>query len=136
MGFLKKKKIEETPEPECKHKYRDFPWYLTAVQNHSGCTISIIEPYVCVWCGNRRDVVLHELFKDSSMYKNLTKEATSTIKYFEEIYKDQLQPRAVVEDQINDMKLVDRDYLRALALINPNALVGMDENAKIALKKS
>ena len=44
--------------------------------------------------------------------------------------------RAIIEDMINDMQLVDRDYLRALAVVNPEALNGMDQNAQVALKKA
>ena len=51
-------------------------------------------------------------------------------------YGDKIRPRAFVEDEINDMQLVDRDYLRALALIHPEKLNGMDEKAKVALQTS
>ena len=137
MGFLRKKK-ETLPviEFECKHKYRDFPWYLRYYESYTpqsyttSYNVEILEPYVCVWCGNRKDVQLYD------RHFNSKKERTEHVATLLDEYGDKMQDIPITEDQINDMILVDRDYLRAVALLHPEALVGMDENAQLAIKKS
>ena len=136
MAFWNRKKIETTVNPNkdmlygpdlkkpvCAHKYRDFHW-----------SIRIIEPYVCVWCGDRKNQVLQEIVREGNMASK--SEMVEVTKSLMDTYGDKIRPRAFVEDEINDMQLVDRDYLRALALIHPEKLNGMDEKAKVALQKS
>lgn len=113
MSIFKRRDIE--PEPvmsdlPCKHKYRDFNWYVDAVfyidtkQLH----IKIIEPYVCVYCKDRRDVVLEE----TNVYVKNAEEATKyTEDNYDKRYPDKIKPRVVVEDEINDVILVDREYI-------------------------
>ena len=46
---------------ECQHKYKDFDWYITSnyyIDSHI-LKVRIIEPYVCIFCGNRIDKELH-----------------------------------------------------------------------------
>ena len=96
--------------------------------------MKLIEPYVCVWCGERKNIVLQEFYQEQ--ISNPRQEMVSITKSLIDTYGDRIQPRAMVEDEIHDMQLVDRDYLRALALVHPEKLNGMDEQAKVALQKS
>ena len=150
MAFWNRKKIEATvtpnkdmlygpdlKKPTCAHKYRDFHWYIEGeyrAHSPSMFSIRIIEPYVCVWCGDRKNQVLQEIVREGNMASK--SEMVEVTKSLMDTYGDKIRPRAFVEDEINDMQLVDRDYLRALALIHPEKLNGMDEKAKVALQKS
>ncbi len=117
----------------CSHKNRDFHWYLEGSYDAHKFVINVIEPYVCVWCGHRENRVLQTLRGTSDNPKQEMIEATKSLL---DTYGDRIQPRALVEDEINDMQLVDRDYLRALSLVHPEKLNGLDEKAKVALQKS
>ena len=109
MGLFKKKKTtNEFVPPECDHKYKDFPWYMQYFwygQGHG--IITIKEPYVCIKCKKRIDKDLW-----ARRYEN-----TKRTSFFEEVdkiseqFQDQLKPEPVVEDMINDMQLVDQEYL-------------------------
>ncbi len=150
MAFWNRKKTEATVTPNkdmlygpdlqksrCSHKYRDFHWYIEGEYRAHPPTmfsIRIIEPYVCVWCGHRENKVLQEVTREGSMASK--KEMLEVTESLMSTYGSKIQPRAFVEDEINDMQLVDRDYLRALALIHPEKLNGMDEKAKVALQTS
>lgn len=135
MAFWGRKKQEPQVQPvkrECQHKYRDFPWYIECqVYGNHTFEVRVVEPYVCVWCGHRKDVTLQEFSKYGG-----NKEARQAITGLMQEYGDHIQARAFIENDIHDMQLVDRDYLRALAIVNPGALVGMDEKAQVAVKKS
>lgn len=139
MGIFKKHQQQESIKPiklECKHKYRDFPWYIEASHftGRYGTTryeINIIEPYVCVFCGDRQNKVLKHIERFGSYG-----ECEETVNSIQKVYADHIQDKVLVEDAIADLQLVDRDYLRALAIIKPDALAGMDEQAKVALQKS
>ena len=150
MAFWNHKKTEATvapnkdmlygpdlKKPTCAHKYRDFHWYIEGeyrAHPPGRFSIRIIEPYVCVWCGDRKNQVLQEVVREGTMASK--SEMAEVTKSLMDTYGDKIRPRAFVEDEINDMQLVDRDYLRALALIHPEKLNGMDEKAKVALQKS
>ena len=128
---------EEVKQSKCAHKYRDFHWYIEGeyrAHSPSRFSIRIIEPYVCVWCGDRKNQVLQEVVREGNMASK--SEMVEVTKSLMDTYGDKIRPRAFVEDEINDMQLVDRDYLRALALIHPEKLNGMDEKAKVALQTS
>lgn len=137
MGIFKKREKEQLIELKCKHKYRDFPWYIecnyypSSYGQQAYYAIDIIEPYVCVFCGDRQNKVLKHITRYGSS-KECEKFAYEII----DSYKGHIQDKVLVEDAIADLQLVDRDYLRALALIKPEALAGMDEQAKVALQKS
>jgi len=120
--------------PKCSHKFRDFHWYVEGTAYAHHFSMKLIEPYVCVWCGERKNVVLQEFYQEQ--ISNPRQEMVSITKSLIDTYGDRIQPRAMVEDEIHDMQLVDRDYLRALALVHPEKLNGMDEQAKVALQKS
>ena len=115
----------------------DFHWYIEGeyrAHPPGMFSIRIIEPYVCVWCGDRKNQVLQEIVREGNMASK--SEMVEVTKSLMDTYGDKIRPRAFVEDEINDMQLVDRDYLRALALIHPEKLNGMDEKAKVALQTS
>ena len=150
MAFWNRKKTKTTVDPNkdmlygpdlkkpvCAHKYRDFHWYIEGEYRaypHDMFSIRIIEPYVCVWCGDRKNQILQEIVRENNMASK--SEMVEVAKSLMDTYGDKIRPRAFVEDEINDMQLVDRDYLRALALIHPEKLNGMDEKAKVTLQKS
>lgn len=127
---------EEVKQSRCAHKYRDFHWYIEGeCQIHPvrKFKIQIIEPYVCVWCGNRKNMILQTVSREGDLASE--KAMIEATKSLLNTYEDKIRPRAYVEDEINDMQLVDRDYLRALALLHPEKLNGMDEQARVALQK-
>ena len=107
-----KKRDMPTAPPPCNHKWQDFPWYMDTFFDDGDGTldIEIIEPYVCVHCLERKNVVL---FKES-WSEMKPREIDDTIKHYKQLYADHLQPHAIVEDQIHDMQMVDREYLDIL----------------------
>ena len=126
----------EQEKPACSHKYRDFHWYIEGEYRAHPPTmfeVRVVEPYVCVWCGHRKNQVLQTVTREG---KYATKsEMMNITQSLMETYQSKIRPRAFVEDEINDMQLVDRDYLRALSLLHPEKLNGMDEKAQVALQK-
>ena len=117
MGFFnrfKKETIkEQTPQKKCNHKFQDFPWYIEGEEGDNGYTFApwyhlvIKEPYVCIYCGERHDKVLWEIKR----YGN-HKEAVKALDDISEKFKDRTRHRAEIEDMINDMQLVDPQYLQ------------------------
>ena len=103
---------DEAKKPSCDHKWRDFDWYLsyTLKKNEAGrsvLTYSIMEPYVCIHCHERKDVTLEtgeiplsDTAKISDILDNLVK-SYPRLKY-----------KADIEDAINDEIHVDREYLK------------------------
>lgn len=54
----KNENLPSTPPP-CKHKWKDFPWYIdSALFDNTKLHIRIIEPYVCIYCKKRKDIIL------------------------------------------------------------------------------
>ena len=113
MGlFSKKKKQKELiiPNMPHEHTWKDMPWYMEVRYNGENKTAGyeIIEPYICVTCGERKNVRL-----ESEDWSNIS--AQEREKIYSKIrnrYKKYLKPRAVVEDMINNILLVkDPDYL-------------------------
>lgn len=118
--FFKKKAVV------CLHKYKDFPWYIevSRYENDSGnyrYKVDVVEPYVCVHCGRRQDIVL---FRSSGIYSK--SEADNIAEKFREKYAGHIQDRAIVEDMVNDTILVDQQYLRFHDMV---------KNGKIELPK-
>lgn len=111
--FSRKKKVPETPalmpKPQCSHKWRDFKWYdeATYYTNSHTYSIKIYEPYVCIHCKERRD----ELLLESTGSASSETEARNRVNEIRNNYKEHLDHRAIVEDEIKDMQLVDRKYL-------------------------
>ena len=113
--FFKKPKVVEPKV--CRHKWKDFPWYYEAAyyQNYNQFKASIIEPYICIHCKERKNVILCERNDSCSLEK-----AREIIDSWKQKYKDQMLDKVLVEDMIADMQLVDREYLAiAEALANP-----------------
>jgi hypothetical protein len=114
MMFFSKKKSKPNPDfippseqpKKCEHKYKDFRWYLTWNITPSHYHIYIKEPYVCIYCGNRIDKVLTEYEGDNGNggYK--------LVKELREKFPNQITSREIIEDEINDMILVDKEYLK------------------------
>lgn len=121
MGFFNRSKKEPAkqyvpappPPKKCNHKFQDFPWYIEGEENSGIGTgvswyhLTIKEPYVCIYCGERQDKILWEITR----YGN-HKEAVESLDLINKEFKDRIKHRAIIEDMINDMKLVDPQYLQ------------------------
>lgn len=107
MFFRKKNEtIKEVVPPECDHKWKDFKWYIRVDRPLDSYTLKILEPYVCIHCKKRKDIVLfQEQIRGREQVDKRVEELVS-------FYKDYLQDIAILEDEINDFQLVDRDYLK------------------------
>lgn len=114
MGFFKKK-----PSPKhCAHKWKDFKWYIEATyySSDNSFNIKIIEPYVCIYCKERKNVIL----KEHNSVCCTEREANNIYNNWEKRYSGNLEDRAIIEDKINDMTLVDREYLELYdKVVNP-----------------
>ena len=121
MGFFnwnnKKEKEQKPIAIKCEHKWQDFPWYMQAI--YSADTrefeIKLIEPYVCVHCKKRKDVVLHRIERANYSWD----EAKELVDECWEKYGQYCKDRPIIEDMINDMQLVDRQYLEILKNLHP-----------------
>ena len=111
MGIFSRKK-KETEQPKDidwgkmlhEHTWKDMPWYMDVAYNSTNKTASykIIEPYICITCGERKNIVLEE-----EGWSNIDSEWRE--KYFTRVrrrYKKYLKPKAIVEDMINNILLV------------------------------
>lgn len=107
--FKRKKRSDETPvaPPICMHKWKDFPWYITYTCNGRNLEVNIKEPYVCIYCKDRQD---KNLMSFSCVVSNV-EDRDKTIEEIKEKYKEYLQPKAIVEDMVNDFQMVDRQWL-------------------------
>lgn len=108
---------KKTEQPqECAHKYKDFPWYREAVYytNFQSITFKIYEPFVCVLCGHRVNKVL----MDETCSVKSKKDGDAWIRCKCEAIEDRIQHRAIVEDMIADMQLVDRRFLELTGLLD------------------
>ena len=131
MGlFNRKKKVEEPKEieitlPPHEHVWKDMPWYMITSWSGTKSTASykIIEPYICITCGERKNVVLEE-----ASWSNITPEAREEeYKATRKKYRRYLKPHAVVEDMINNIILVkDPERLELLEKLrgSPHRNVG------------
>lgn len=96
---------------ECKHKYKDFPWFIALERDERSILeryrLKVVEPYVCLLCKQRIDVVL-------SCVSNVDiDDIDEKIKSIKNRYKDKIEERAVVEDMVNDCQLVDKSFLES-----------------------
>ena len=109
MGIFTRKRMSsdktfEIPEIPHTHTWKDMPWYMNVRYNGNQRTAGyeIIEPYICVTCGERKNVCL-----ESEDWSGINIDEREKI--FNKIrnrYKKYLKPRAVVEDMINNILLV------------------------------
>lgn len=114
MGLFNRKKkgadITEILPIAHEHTWKDMPWYMKTWYD-SGQRIagySIIEPYICISCGERKDKVL-----EKTEWTNInSREREEEYENIHKKYKAYLRPQAVVEDMINDILLVkDANHL-------------------------
>lgn len=115
MWPFKKKETTVDKPAECNHKWQDFQWILAASYNNRILRITIWEPYVCIYCKERKNVKIEDGY-----YENVTrKEAEDIVDDVKEKYQNYIEEEAIVEDKINDFQLVDRQWLEiAYALRN------------------
>ena len=93
-----------------KHLYRDFPPYTVYDWNgsHEPSYIFLKEPYVCVYCGKRKDVELEKWTYREWSFDNFLDEYHNFQKRYDSITK----PHGVVEDMVNDAIMLDREKLK------------------------
>lgn len=114
MGIFNRKK-QTAAEPvlpifEHQHTWKDMPWYMEVEYDGVAQTAlyRIIEPYICVTCGERKNVCL-----EKENWRNI--DPTTRDERYAKIrrrYKKYLKPRAVIEDMINNIILVkDANHL-------------------------
>lgn len=112
----KKEEIKTVPviePPVCRHHWKDFKWYVEAcftpwTYGKGGqLDVKIIEPYVCIHCKERQDKILAQKSYDVSSKK----EAAEYVDEYIERFKDHIEDKAIINDQIADFQLVDREYL-------------------------
>lgn len=105
MGFFKKKPSSK----HYNHKWKDFNWYIDAIyySSDNSFNIKIIEPYVCIYCKERKNIILKEINATHCSKA----EADNTYNNWLKRYEKNIEDRAIIEDKINDMTLVDREYL-------------------------
>ena len=110
---------EPTPPP-CLHTWVDFPWYLQHSFNNyqddsfppkGESILEIYEPYVCVHCQKRKDVKLYRERPTSMTLDSHFKK----IEQWNELYKDHIKPKPIVEDMINDAIYVDKGKVAIVA---------------------
>lgn len=113
-----KEAIKPISIPPCTHTWLDFPWYLQhSFDNDSNSPakgisiLEIYEPYVCVHCQKRKDVKLYRERQTSMTLENHLKK----MEQWNELYKDHLKPKPVVEDMINDAIMVDKGKIAIVA---------------------
>ena len=118
MWPYKKKPIETV----CHHKFKDFDWYISREYNccNGNYKIKVCEPYVCIKCHYREDIELHIIY--GSGYDAYKKD-TEIVK---KMYEKKIKPKAIIEDEINDMLMVDKDYLDAYYQLHPERRIKDD----------
>ena len=120
--------VQPTPKkpPPCEHKWRDCEfWYMEFRADDSMLGYKIFEPYVCIYCKKRDDKLLQKGVELISPERS----ADDIIREFYDRFPA-LRPRAVVEDAVNDMIMVDREHLRIVDILHGNAPI----DSKIVLK--
>lgn len=135
MGFWKwgkKSKRQEPIEFKCNHKWQDFPWYIQATYfaGTRRFELKIVEPYVCIHCKERKDIVLHCVERDGYSWND----AEKLLEECWEKYGEHCQDRPIVEDMIHDMQMVDRQYLEILQSLHPEKfgkLISNVENGQL-----
>ena len=132
MGLFNRKKPTSTIEiPALKHEHvwKDMPWYMETWYSGTEHKASyyIKEPYVCVICGERKDVTL-----EKEEWSNITvKDREETYKEIRNKYAQYLKPRAVVEDMINDIQYVkDTEHLAMVELLLNSLHQGVGSSSK------
>lgn len=133
MGiFNRKPKVNTIHAIELKHEhiFKDFPWYMEINYDSQERTAKyrIIEPYVCITCGERENKVL-----ENNVWTNISSEEREKIyNRVRNKYKKYLKPRAVVEDMINNVLLVkDPERLEMLEKMRGTPHIGCGTSSKM-----
>lgn len=121
MDHPKPSKPEFVPTFEnlkCNHTWKPFPWYCESIHytDTNKLDIQIYKPYVCIHCKevNRIRIERYE------RYINSSRDADEALTVLLLDYENNLKPRAIVEEMIADMQLVDEVKLKiAEELQNP-----------------
>ena len=108
---------EVAPKPSCVHKWRDCDyWYMEYAADVSTFRYKIFEPYVCIYCKERNDKQLQNGEEPITSERS----ANDIIQEFFEKFPA-LCHRAIVEDAVNDMIMVDREHLQMVDVLHGNA---------------
>lgn len=145
MGIFNKKKKEqpkedfklEIPQLPHEHVWKDMPWYMGTYYSGTNHTAGykVVEPYICITCGERKNVVLEEMEWSNISSEDREKEYTAVRKR----YKRYLKPRAIVEDMINNILLVkDPNYLDTVEVMRgtPHRRCGTSAEMKQVIDES
>lgn len=98
-----------TPEFKCSHTWKDFPWYMESTYYIDARKLhyTIIKPYVCIHCKERRDEELLDTRIEGISRNEADVVLTDLLKEF----SDKIAEKPLVEEMILDMQLVDRKAL-------------------------
>ena len=111
MGLFSRRKKKDVPAAESpifisahEHTWKDMPWYMETWWSGEKRTAGykIIEPYICITCGERKNVQLEQ-----ADWSNISVDDRE--QYYKDVrkrYRKYLRPHAVVEDMINNILLV------------------------------
>lgn len=118
MSLFRRKQKENTPPQipppkECNHKWKDFDWYIDFKIYQHTLNYTIYEPYVCIHCKERKDVALE---RENVKGFNSNKEALEYVGSIINKYP-KIKDRAIIEDEIHDTQLIDREYLKYAAIV-------------------
>ena len=105
--FKRKEEPKLIEPPPCKHKYQDFPLYVTSEYDGNRVTITVHEPYICIYCKDRKDISLERTILRGVSRNKADMELDAKIKEL----GDRCKPLWEVEDMIHDFQLVDREWL-------------------------
>lgn len=111
----------------CQHKWKDFKWYIETDHKNGHWVhgsyiepksiVRIIKPYVCILCKERKEIVLLE--EEYKGCENISS-FNNRVKELKVKYDEYLENKVIIEDQINDFQLVDREYLEIARTLFPN----------------
>jgi hypothetical protein len=124
--FKKKKQVAPSfASVPCNHKYREFAWYKEVVLHLTHCengedygnlTVKIYKPYVCIHCKHRKNILLDEVTRCHISWSDTLKFSKQLV----EDYPGRFKPQAVIESEIADFQLIDREYLKAAHELFPD----------------
>lgn len=116
------------------HHWQDFPPYIVYHITDSKYEIKIIEPYICLDCKERKEVVLLQLAREGYHVYN---EGEEQVRRLEKKYEGFIKDHLIVEDMINDVINVDSEYNKYWRLIhgikNPNGTDEFDLKPRLTL---
>ena len=115
-----------TTPVKCDHKWRDFDWYIEYCTRNNGVDYTITEPYLCIHCGERKNVILekgHIKLDDGDTEASIVSELINMY--------PKLRMKAIVEDEVHDAALVDREYLRIADYLRGNGELAREIKLKL-----